>query len=220
MAGEMVETSRLFGRTAAAVAPEWIVELGEHVCKRTYGEPTWDPRTGRVLVRERITLFGLEVQEKAVDYGRVNPTAATELFIRLALVEDDLETSQGFLEHNRKLRERVGAWRTRHRDHRLPSAEDALFEFYLKHIENVSSIHDLNRLIRDRVKTQPDFLCASEFDLTGGVALDWDSTAFPSQAPVADQHASLEYAYAPGQEHDGTTVNGPRFSVHFRQRVA
>jgi len=216
MAGEMVETSRLFGRTLASVSADWIAELGAHICKRSYGEPYWDPRHGRVLTCERVTLFGLDVLERAVDYGRVNATAATDLFIRRALIDGEVESAHRFLEHNRKLREKINVWRTHHRDHRLPNVDDALFGFYSRQLENVSSIHDLNRVVRERIKTEPDFLCAGEADLTGGVAVDWDTQAFPNQVLVAEQPAALEYAYAPGQEHDGITVKLP---VALAQRV-
>jgi ATP-dependent helicase HrpA len=209
VAGEIVETTRLYGRTVASVSPEWIADLGEHICKRSYGEPFWDRRSGRVLSRERTTLFGLEVLERTIDYGRVNPEGATDLFIRAALIGEDIDGAHRFLEHNRKLREKIGVWRTHHRNHRLPQTEDALFDFYSRHLENVSSVHDLNRLIRERGKGAADFLNAAEADLTGGVPISWDEAAFPQQVKVAGESAAVDYAYAPGEEHDGVTVKLP-----------
>ena len=90
MAGEIVETSRLFLRTVAEIDPVWIVELAPHLCQRTVKEPRWDVATGRVLARERITFKGLEVLDQTIAYGPVNPTEATALFIRRALVEAGL----------------------------------------------------------------------------------------------------------------------------------
>jgi ATP-dependent helicase HrpA len=98
VAGEIVETSKLFARTIAGVSPAWIVQIGEHLCKRSYSEPRWDRTTGRVLVRERVSLFGLEIQEQSVDFGRINPDEATSIFIRSALIEEDIESPQRFLE--------------------------------------------------------------------------------------------------------------------------
>ena len=40
-AAELVETSRLWARTAARVQPEWAEELAEHLVKRSYSEPHW-----------------------------------------------------------------------------------------------------------------------------------------------------------------------------------
>ncbi|HUR45721.1 MAG TPA: ATP-dependent RNA helicase HrpA, partial [Candidatus Saccharimonadales bacterium] len=129
VAGEIVETSKLFARTVAGVHPSWIVELGEHVCKRSYTEPKWDGKAGRVLVRERVSLFGLEVQESNVDFGRINSEEATEIFIRSALLEDEVDSLWPFLEHNRSIRYKVEMWRTRSRDHNFPNTAEALYSF-------------------------------------------------------------------------------------------
>jgi len=89
-AGEIVETSRLFLRTAAEIDSAWILELASHLCRRAYLEPQWSSLEGRVRARERITLRGLLVLERMVSYGPVNPLEATEMFIRSALVEEGL----------------------------------------------------------------------------------------------------------------------------------
>ena len=41
MAGELVETSRLWARQNAAIKPEWAEQLGADLAKRTYSEPHW-----------------------------------------------------------------------------------------------------------------------------------------------------------------------------------
>jgi len=43
-----------------------------------------------VLVEEIVTLFGLEVQRRKVAYGNLNPKEATAIFIRSALVEENV----------------------------------------------------------------------------------------------------------------------------------
>ncbi len=57
----------------------------------THQAPHWSASAGRVLVEEVITLHGLEVQRRKVAYGNINPKDATAIFIRSALVEDNLE---------------------------------------------------------------------------------------------------------------------------------
>ena len=49
MVAELVETSRLWGRIAARIEPEWVEPLAEHLVRRTYSEPRWDAqaRAGR-----------------------------------------------------------------------------------------------------------------------------------------------------------------------------
>ncbi|HZI30867.1 MAG TPA: DUF3418 domain-containing protein, partial [Candidatus Binatia bacterium] len=265
VAGEMVETSKLFARTVAGIDPLWIVQLAPHLCKVTHQNPRWIVTAGNVMVDEIITFHGLEVSRRKVAYGNVNPQEATEIFIRSALVEEDLlpasrrregdETDSGnddvrilrhtgpkppplppqyvFLEHNRQVRQKIETWQTRVRRHDLGSLDDKLFEFYAQRVgapgtvparidvkhqlagseagapmatkpRLVSSVHELNRLIRDC--GGPDFLFASEADLTGGVALSFDSESFPDAVPLGGQPVELAYAYSPGEEQDGVTV--------------
>lgn len=214
VAGEIVETSKVYARTVAGVNPTWIAEMGDHLAKRSYSEPRWDRKTGRVLVRERVSLFGLEIQERSVDYGRIDPEAATDIFIRAALMEEDLDSPHRFLEHNRRMRYKLEMWRTRARGQQLPNTSEALYHFYAERIHGVSSVHDLNRLLREKAKTEPDFLQVKETDLTGGAQVNWDTQSFPDTVRLAQEAVALEYAYAPGEEHDGVTVKLPFALAH------
>ncbi len=245
VAGEIVETSQLFARTLAGIDPQWIFQLAPHCCKVAHTNPHWSVTAGRVLAEEIVTLNGLEVQRRKVAYGNINPKEATAIFIRSALVEEDLlpanagenrkaksgkaetlhsllssaatETDEPelpaqyrFLTHNRAVREKIENWRTRVRRYDLGDLDEALFVFYSQHIENVSSVHELNRLLRDH--SGPDFLCVSEAELAGGQALNFDAEAFPNSVSVGGQPVALAYAYAPGEEHDGVTLKLP-FSI-------
>src|SRR5687768_4147486 len=172
VSGELVETSRLFARTNARIDPTWIVQLGEHVCKFTYHAPHWSAQQGRVLVTEKVLLGGLEIHNRLVPYAKVNAREATEIFIRAALVEEPIEAPHRFLAENQKLREKIETWQTRLRSTALPNVDEALFRFYAKRIENVSSVHDLNRFVKEQ--GNGDFLCATEADLVGDRDLKLD----------------------------------------------
>ena len=238
VAGEIVETSQLFARTLAGIDPEWIFQLAPHCCKITHQNPHWSASAGNVLVEEIVTLHGLEVQRRKVAYGNINPGDATAIFIRSALVEEELISngnrdedddnadrdevrvltsaavakpewppSYRFLAHNRSVREKIENWRTRVRHHALADLDVALAEFYARHIAAVSSLPELNRLLRD--PAMPERLCISETELAGGQLLAYDAAAFPDVVPVSGQSVALAYAYAPGEEHDGVTVELP-----------
>ena len=76
MAAELVETSRLWGRDVARIQPEWVEPLAEHLVRRSYSEPRWDPKRGDVVATERVVLFGLPiVAGRTVAYGRIDPGA-------------------------------------------------------------------------------------------------------------------------------------------------
>ena len=234
----MVETSQLFARTLAGIEPEWIFQLAPHCCKLTHQNPHWSAGAGNVLAEEIVTLHGLEVQRRKVAYGNINSKEATSIFIRSALVEENLLPSRNrgdddddadrdevrvltsvavaepewppayrFLAHNRSIREKIENWRTRVRHHALADLDESLAAFYARHIAGVSSLHQLNRLLRD--PAMPERLCITEAELAGGQLLGYDAAAFPDAVPVSGQSVALAYAYAPGEEHDGVTIELP-----------
>ena len=235
MAGEMVETSQLFARTVAGIDPQWIVQLAPHLCKVTHQNPRWIVTAGNVLVDEKITLYGMEVSNRKVAYGNINPEEATAIFIRSALVEENLlpnsrkeepeEDDQddtrilrsvapkapplppqySFIEQNRKVRQKIENWQTRVRRHDLTNLDDALFQFYAQLLVGVSSVHELNRFLRG--ENHPALLLVTESNLMGGThELSYDAGAFPDAVHLGGQPVALSYAYAPGEEQDGVTV--------------
>ena len=238
VAGEIVETSQLFARTLAGIEPEWIFQLAPHCCELSHQNPHWSASAGNVLVEEIVTLHGLEVQRRKVVYGNINSTEATAIFIRSALVEENLLPSRNrgedgddadrdevrvltsvavaepewppccrFLAHNRSVREKIENWRTRVRHHGMADLDESLAAFYARHITDVSSLHQLNQLLCD--PAMPERLCITEAELAGGQLLGYDAAAFPDAVPFSGQSVALAYAYAPGEEHDGVTIELP-----------
>ena len=213
VAAEVVETSRLFARTVARIQPSWLVELGAHLCRASYKEPFYSVRSGRVLATETLTLHGLQVGQKRVGYGRIDARAATEIFIREALVNDEVALPYPFVAQNRDLRSRVETWQMQQRLMQFLDLDEAAYRFYAERLENVSSTHDLNRLIK---RKGADFLLMSEKHLAGE-QVDFDRDAFPNFLEVDGEQVPLSYAYRPGQDRDGVTLQLPYKLVHFVQ---
>ncbi len=213
VAAEVVETSRLFARTVARIQPSWLVELGGHLCRASYKEPFYSMRSGRVLATETLTLHGLQVGQKRVGYGRIDASAATEIFIREALVNDEVALPYPFVAQNRDLRARVETWQMQQRLMQFLDLDEAAYRFYAERLENVSSTHDLNRLIK---RKGTDFLLMSEKHLAGE-QVDFDRDAFPNFLEVDGEEVPLSYAYRPGQDRDGVTLQLPYKMVHFVQ---
>lgn len=209
VAGEIVETSQLFARTAAGINPEWVIDLGAHLCDYRYTEPHWSAKAARVVALERVLVHGLEIARRQVDYGRINPAEATELFIRGALVAEEARIPLRFFEENGKVRDKIETALTRVRSRRAHDLDEALYQFYAARIENVSSVHDLNRLVRERIGRDPDFLCATENDLIGDDDASYDCALFPDNVSVGNTALPVTYAYTPGDETDGVTVRVP-----------
>ena len=130
MAAELVETNRLWARTVASVQPEWAEAIGEHLTKYSYGEPRWDARSGRAVVSERVTLYGLPiVANRTIGYDRVDAVEAREMFIRHALVEGDWTSTHDFIKHNAEFLDDLRSREDRTR--KLDAIDDeAVFAFY------------------------------------------------------------------------------------------
>lgn len=209
VAGEIVETSQLFARTCSGINPEWVIELGSHLCQFRHTEPHWSAKASRVLALERVLINGLEIARRQVDYGRIDPVKATELFIRGALVAEEAKLPHRFFAENKQVRDKIETALTRVRSRRAHDLDESLYQFYAARIEGISSVHDLNRLVRDRITKEPNFLCATEADLIGDDDTTYDRQLFPDEVSVGNTVLPISYAYDPGQESDGVTVRVP-----------
>ncbi len=90
VAGELVDTSRLFACDAAAIDVGWIEAAAGPLCRRSYREPSWEASTGFVRAIEQVTVYGLVVvPSRRCDYSRIDPKGAREIFIRFGLVEGE-----------------------------------------------------------------------------------------------------------------------------------
>ncbi|MDE2810693.1 MAG: ATP-dependent RNA helicase HrpA, partial [Gemmatimonadota bacterium] len=191
VAAEIVETSRLFARTVARIQPEWLAELGSHLCRASYDQPYFNARSGRVLVREKLTLYGLEVLSRRIPYSRINAREATEIFIREALVPGTVHTPHKFLAHNIRLCQKIETWQTRARGLADVHVEEAAVCFYSRYLDDVSSLPDLNRFLKDKAD---DFLVMQEEDLLGTTRDDFDQQAFPDALDLDGNKLALSYA--------------------------
>ncbi|MDD3179835.1 MAG: DUF3418 domain-containing protein [Opitutaceae bacterium] len=130
MAAEIMETGRVYARTCGRIDPRWAIELGAHLLRIAHSEPFWSVESGRVLVKERRRLYNLELDLRAVGYGRINPAHATEIFIREALVNETITWPFDFLAHNRRMREKTEAILTRTRSSGYMNLDEIAYRFY------------------------------------------------------------------------------------------
>jgi ATP-dependent helicase HrpA len=207
MVTELVETSRLWGRTAAQIQPEWAEPLAGHLVMRVYSEPEWDARRGAVMALERVTLYGLPiVTARRVGYARVDPEAAREMFIRHALVEGDWDTPHKFFHHNRDLLDRGEELERRARRRGLVVDDDALYDFYDQRIPaTVTSARHFDSWWKKTRGQTPDLLTFSPGQITGPSA----DRVRPADYPDQWDGFPLSYEFQPGEVRDGVTVDVP-----------
>ena len=211
MAAEIVETTRLYARSCARLDPLWLLDIGGHILRRSYGEPDWNPEAGRVLVRERTLLHGLEIQNRQIDYGRIDAAKATEIFLRGALMADTLETpTLPFLAHNSRLRAKVATIQTQVRSKHWLTIDEAAYDFYAQRLTGlaVSSVQDLQREWKKRVSADSRWMQMDEEDLLGALE-EFDPADFPDQVTLENRAMPLDYTYKPGAPEDGITLRLP-----------
>lgn len=210
VAAELVETSRLYGRTAARIQPEIVERVAGELVQRTYSEPHWDAQRGEVLAYERVTLYGLPlVARRRVGYAKVEPAVARELFIRHALVEGDWHTRHHFFRDNARLRAELEELEERARRRDLLIGDDDVFALYEARIpaDVVSARHFDGWWKKQRHRT-PDLLTFSRDDLLRAdrAAADEDR---PDTWQTGDAELALTYRFEPGASDDGVTVHVP-----------
>ena len=207
VAVELVETSRLWARTVAAVQPEWVEEVAGPLIKRSWAAPHWAASTASVVATERAALFGVPLwADHRVNYGRIDPVVSRQIFIRSALVERDWRSNHGFLKHNDRVRDEAADLEERSRQRGLVADDDAIFAFYDRRVpEGIVSGSHFDawwRRVQDRHQ-----LDLSLDDLVDSDSVDAD--AFPDHWKVGNLDLPVRYVFEPGSGHDGVTVTIP-----------
>ena len=214
VAAELVETSRLWARTVARIEPEWIEPLAAHLVRRSYSEPHWEKKQGGAVALEKVTLYGVPiVVDRKVSYGRIDPAAARELFIRHALVEGDWQTSHRFFAENRRLLAEAAELEHRVRRRGLVVGEDELFAFYDARIPaDVVSAQHFDTWWKQARRADPDQLTFKPGDLLSEGAAQVSTDSYPdiwTSQSAGLRALPLSYAFEPGSETDGVTVDIP-----------
>lgn len=205
---ELVETSRLWGRVAAKIEPEWIEPLAKHLVKYSYSEPHWEKAQGAVMADEKVTLFGLPiVMARKVNYGSIDAVVSRELFIRHALVEGDWQTRHAFFRENQRLRQEVEELEHKSRRRDILVDDETLFLFYDQRIgrEVVSGKH-----FDSWWKNQPaDSLSFQKNMLIKEGAGQVSAQDYPNFWHQGNIKLRVTYQFEPGTDADGVTVHIP-----------
>ena len=216
IAAELVETTRLFGRSIAAIEPAWLERVGGHVIKKQLLEPHWEKKAAEVIALERATLYGIVIySNRRVNFGNVDPVAAREIFIREALVAGEWETRLPFIAANRKLIAQVEDLEHKSRRQDVLVDDELIHAFYDAQLPaDVHSGHSLERWYRDESKRQPSLLMLSRDELMRHEAAGITTSAFPKTIRLGGVDCTASYLHAPGDAKDGVTVAVPIYSLN------
>ena len=210
MAAELMETSRLFAHTVAAVDPEWVEQAAGDLVSRTYSEPHWSTRRAAVMAYERVTLYGVPlVAQRRIHYGPIDPKTSREIFIMEALVGGRWRSRHAFVEHNAQLLKDVEDLEHRARRRDVGMSDTELFDFYDARVPaNVVSARHFDSWWKKAGRADPTLL-----NLTAEMFAADDTPAaaeFPSAWKQGETRLELRYNFSPGAPDDGVTVVVPR----------
>ncbi|MEO5919693.1 MAG: ATP-dependent RNA helicase HrpA [Pseudolysinimonas sp.] len=218
MAAELVETSRLFARTVAAIDPAWAEALAGDLVKRSYGEPRWEKKQGSAVADEKVTLYGVPiVPKRRVQFARIDPEQARELFIRHAMVDGDWPYAidrnplYAFDRENRALRDELTEVEERTRRRDILVDDEAVVEFYDRRLPAaVTDVRAFEKWWKDASASQPELLTLTRAALVeDDEEPQADTDAYPAEWVAGDQRYRLAYRFEPGAEDDGVTVEVP-----------
>jgi len=211
MAGELVETTRLFARCVAAIDQKWLEELGAHLLKRDRQEPHWEKGRGQVVALERGTLYGLPVYAgRKVNYGPLDPQAARAIFIRSALVEGDFDSRAPFFAHNRRLSADIERLEHKSRRPDILVDDELVHAFYDQRVpQGIHNAVAFDTWRKEAEHTDPKLLYLRREDLMRHQAAGITTDNFPHELKLGPSEFKLEYQFEPGSARDGVTLTLP-----------
>jgi len=213
VAAERVATERSFLRTVAQVNPRWALRVAPHLVRFEYHDPLWDAERGQVTAREVITLFGLTLgSERRIDYGRVAPAEARRIFLAESLAADHVgfraADEPAFITRNRELRAEVRRLEARVRRRDLFVGEEQIASFYDSRLP--PNVHDRPSLVAHCRRVGDSRLHITQAELLACDPAEIHAEGLPESLTFAGQALALRYAFEPGSEEDGATLEVPR----------
>lgn len=211
VSAEQVETTRRYARTVARIEPEWVVPLADHLVKRAYQDPRWEKNRGYAVVDEQVSLYGLIlVANRPVDYGKINPTRARELFIRDALVRGETHSNLALFRHNENAKKYVLDQENRYRRRDLLIDEQNLFEHFHQALpESIHTIKSFETWYKKQPKERQQVFYLDRQQLLQNAASLPTNDNYPVSLNIDGMELPLSYRFDPEHEEDGVTVTIP-----------
>ncbi|VAW85791.1 ATP-dependent helicase HrpA [hydrothermal vent metagenome] len=211
MAGEIVETAKIYARVVAKIEPEWLEQAAAHLIKHNYSEPHWEKKQAMVIGYERLSLYGIiVVAKRKVDFSTVDAKLAREIFIRCALIEGELQSKASFFDHNQTLISEIKDLEHRSRRQDILVDEEVLYSFYDQHLPpTVCDRRSLEKWFKRASSTQQQALLLKKEHLLAKDESGVSAENYPPHIVFNGLKMTLQYHFEPGHELDGVTVEVP-----------
>ena len=209
LAATLLDTEKVWAITNAAIEPDWAIAELPHLLARRHHDPRWSRAQGRVLGSEQVSLFGLVLApKKPVDYGRLYPAQARELFLRDGLVAGEINLRAKFVERNLATLEAAREEEAKQRKAGLVVDEDWMAQWYADRVP--AEIVEARSLdvwyARQPLQTRQALEWSREDLLMGAGA---DAVRFPAHFAVGEARLAVRYRFEPGAPDDGMTISVP-----------
>ncbi|MBV6894735.1 ATP-dependent RNA helicase HrpA [Xanthomonas euvesicatoria] len=209
LAATLLDTQKVWGMTNAAIEPDWAIAELPHLLARKHFDAHWSRAQGQVVASEQISLFGLVLApKKPVHFGKIDPAAAHDLFVRQGLVTGEINTRAAFVGDNLKVLEQAREEEAKLRRAGIVADEGWQARWYLDRIP--AELHSASGLDAWWKSLPPDkrrSLHWSLNDLLPGEGSEADR--FPKYFPLGDARLPLHYRFEPGAIDDGVTLEVP-----------
>lgn len=207
----LIETAQTFASMAARIEPEWIEEMALHLVKRECFEPHWSKKRQQVMAYEKVALLGLTVIEKRpVAFKSYDPALARELFIKEALINDELQLQTKFLSRNRGFLAELAKQEEKLRRPDFFVSERDISRFYEQNLpEKVASTADLKSWLKKATASDLASLEMTEQKLFAEKTGQHSEINYPDAAAINHNQLKIDYKFEPGDSRDGATIDVP-----------
>ncbi len=207
----LVETSRVFGRTAAVIDPAVLERAAGHLCSKVYDQEHFESSSGFVRAREKVMLGSLLIHAgRKVDFARYNPAAAHEIFIREGLLAGQVLFGGRKTDEFNRIRKKLLEYEIRMRKEGFLYDCERAAEFFRENLpESVNSA----KALKDFWKKDGADLNFSEENFmledSGFTAED-----FPGEMVFDGVKYALVYKFEPGDADDGAVLCVPENALN------
>ena len=214
MCAFIVETARVYGRTAAPIDAAWIKSAAPHLIRHRYDAPFWSRKQGRVVARRRAALFGIDLPgHDLVGYAGIERRAARQVFIREGLVEGGLRTRGTFQEFNAEQVAKVTDIEARLRTASLLVGPEARYRFFDERIPDAIVTARAFEKWRVSAEREQAGVLHYPIDILMSRPVKDLKTRFPDALPLAGLSVPVSYIYDRTSPRDGATLSIPQHAV-------
>jgi ATP-dependent helicase HrpA len=209
VANELLEINQLSGICIAKVEPLWLTELGTHLIKQKFYEPYWDIKSGRVACQHQVSLYGLILKKgTSSSYAKQFPVQAREIFIREALIQEQVQYAASWYQFNIDQIELIKEQERRQRRTDLLD-ESYIYQHYQHNLpEQVCDIASLRKALKKRPDLADDLKLNPKKlrHQSKGLSIE---ELYPKALKYQQYELPLEYHFEPGTKEDGVSISIP-----------